>query len=326
MNDAPLRPPSGTVTLVVPVYDEERVMPALVRRLRALRETLAPDTLRVLLVDDGSRDGTAALVDEAATHPGFTGIHLSRNFGHQAAVTAGIDHADGDFVAVIDGDLQDPPELIPAMLAALRAGGADVVYGVRRNRKEHALKRVSYFAFYRLLAFLSPLEIPLDSGDFCMMTRRVADAMRSMPERQRFLRGLRSYAGFKQVPFEYERDARAAGAPKYTLWKLVRLALDGIFSFSAVPLRIATYMGFLVSLGSLGYGVALVVWRILTVHPIPGFATIAVALFFLGGVQLVCLGILGEYIARIYGEIKQRPPYIVASITPPPDPQGEVEG
>jgi dolichol-phosphate mannosyltransferase len=203
------------------------------------------------------------------------------------------------------------------MLSVLGIQRADVVYGVRRHRKEGLLKRTCYAAFYRLLDVLTPLQIPLDSGDFCLMSRRVVDALKSMPERQRFVRGLRAYAGFRQVPFEYARDARAGGEPKYTFSKLVRLALDGIVGFSAVPLQLSAYVGFLISLLSLAYGVSLVVWRLMTQNPLPGFATISAGLFFLGGIQLMSLGVLGEYVGRIYGEMKQRPPFIIASITLP---------
>jgi dolichol-phosphate mannosyltransferase len=307
--------PAAEVSVIVPVFNEEQVMPLLVDRLRSLQRALAPRRVQVLLIDDGSSDGTPALIDRACAEAGFVGIHFSRNFGHQAAVTAGIDLATGAHLAVIDGDLQDPPELIPEMLALLDRERADVAYGVRKHRKEHALKRLGYFAFYRLLAALSPLRIPLDSGDFCVMTSRVADAIRSMPEHHRFVRGLRTYAGFKQVPFEYSRDARAEGEPKYTFSKLLQLALDGIFSFSARPLQLSAYIGFVVSLASFCYAVSLIAWRVLTSNPIPGFATLGAGLFFLSGVQLISLGILGEYVGRIHGETKRRPMYVIESIS-----------
>lgn len=309
------RLPPADISVIVPVFNEKAVMPLLVERLKALQKKLAPSDVQILLINDGSTDGTAALIDNACTATGFSGIHFSRNFGHQAAVTAGIDLATGSCLAVIDGDLQDPPELIPEMLQLLSTQKAGVIYGVRKHRKEHFFKRASYFIFYRFLAFLSPLPIPLDSGDFCVMSRGVAEAIKSMPERHRFVRGLRTYVGFKQIPFEYSRDSRADGEPKYTFSKLVRLALDGIFSFSAVPLQLASYLGFVVSATSLCYALALVAWRLLTQDPIPGFATLGAGLFFLAGVQLISLGILGEYVGRIHGETKQRPQYVIESIT-----------
>lgn len=303
-----------TVSIVVPVYNEECVLPAVLDRLRALEASAPEYAFECILVDDGSADSSGAIIDTAAQMNAITALRLSRNFGHQAAVTAGIDHAFGDYVAVIDGDLQDPPELIPEMITAMKAANADVAYGVRTQRKENVLKRSAYHAFYRLLSALSPLEIPLDSGDFGVLSRRVADVLRQMPEKSRFIRGLRAYAGFKQIPFAYERHARAGGEPKYTLRKLMSLAMDGIVNFSEVPLRLATFVGFVMATLSLLYGCFILMWRLFSASAIPGFATLAVGLFFLGGLQLFCIGVLGEYVGRTHREAKNRPAYVVNSL------------
>lgn len=303
------------ISVVVPIYNEESVLPVLVSRLQSLNGLMENLNLEFLLINDGSSDGSKDLIDEAAcNHEGVIGIHFSRNFGHQAAVTAGILHAKGAYIAVIDGDLQDPPELIPEMITRMKDQNADVVYGVRTHRKESWLKRTSYFLFYRLLAFLSPLEIPMDSGDFGVISRRVADVINSMPEHHRFVRGLRTYAGFKQIPFAYKRDIRGGGQPKYNFSKLVKLAMDGIFTFSEIPLKVATFLGFLISLFSLCYGFSLLTWRLISDQKIPGFATLSVGMFFLGGVQLLCIGILGEYVGRIHNEVKNRPFFVIESI------------
>jgi dolichol-phosphate mannosyltransferase len=229
------------------------------------------------------------------------------------AVCAGLEHARGDAVGVLDGDLQDPPELLPQFLAKLQQG-YDVVYAIRRARKENPLLRVLYWSFYRLLAALTPIEIPLDSGDFGLMTRRVVNLLKSMPERRRFVRGMRSYVGFRQTGLAYEREERAGGRSKYSLRKLIALAADGVFTFSETPLRLATVMGLSSAGLALCYGCYLFLWRLFSGEKLPGFATLAVGLCFLGGVQLICLGILGEYIGRIHHEVKQRPPYIVERV------------
>ena len=303
-----------TVSVVVPIYNEELVLPAALERFRAISATCCDFDFEFILVDDGSADASGAMIEDAAQRGEITALRLSRNFGHQAAVSAGIDHAFGDYVAVIDGDLQDPPELIPEMIAAMQNAEADVAYGVRTHRKEGALKRCAYHTFYRLLAALSPLDIPLDSGDFGVISRRVAGVLRQMPEKSRFVRGLRAYAGFKQVPFAYERHSRAAGEPKYTVRKLLGLAMDGLVNFSEVPLRLATFIGFFMAIASVLYGTYLLVWRIVSDSELPGFATLAVGLFFLGGLQMFFVGLLGEYVGRTYREAKNRPAYIIASL------------
>jgi polyisoprenyl-phosphate glycosyltransferase len=243
-------------------------------------------------------------------------LDFARNFGHQVAVSAGLDHARGDIIAIIDADLQDPPELLPQMLAQMQAGGLDVVYAQRRRRRgETAFKRWSAKGFYRLLNDWSSVDIPLDTGDFRLLTRQVAEAVRQMPERQKFLRGQISWVGFRQAPFFYERDARFAGATKYPLRKMLRFAIDGLTGFSSIPLKFASVMGFFVSL----FAFVLILW-VLFVRLFgsavgqsvePGWASQMLVTLFLGGVQLICIGILGEYLARIHENTKARPLYVL---------------
>jgi glycosyltransferase involved in cell wall biosynthesis len=306
--------PRIIVSVVIPVYNEESVLPAVFARLRALEKANSALRFQFLFVDDGSTDKTRKILEAAYCQDGYGLIAFSRNFGHQAAVSAGIKYAFGEYVAIIDGDLQDPPEAIPEMVSLLVRTGADVAYGVRRQRKEMFLKRLSYFAFYRLLRQLTPISIPLDSGDFSVFSSRVARVINDMPEKHRFVRGLRSYAGFRQVPFFYSRYSRAAGEPKYTFAKLVGLAADGIFTFSEIPLKISTFVGLSISIASFLIGFALLIWRLVSGAVLPGFATISIGLFFLGGVQLLCLGILGEYIGRIHSEVKMRPSFVVDTV------------
>jgi dolichol-phosphate mannosyltransferase len=305
------------ISVVVPCLNEEAVIPQLYHRLTTAADSWGRD-YEVIVVDDGSTDRTWELLEDiCAKDARWRAIRLSRNFGHQAAVSAGLWHARGDCTAVLDGDLQDPPEALAGFLAAWR-NGCDVVYGIRTQRKEHLFKRAAYAIFYRLLAWLSEIRIPLDAGDFCVMDRKVVSLLNGLPERGRFLRGLRSWTGFPQTGVPYERQARAGGAPQYTLAKLVRLALDGFFSFSVVPLRFATYLGFVVSMLA-GFGAVFTfVQRLFPdqfaqfgLRPVPGFATTVISILFLGGVQLICLGILGEYLGRIYEEVKGRPLWVI---------------
>jgi len=301
-------------SIIIPVYNESAVLPILSERLKSLQESNKDFEFEFILVNDGSTDTSRELINNLCQNIHFVGIHLSRNFGHQAAVTAGLQHATGDYIAVIDGDLQDPPELVPKMILEMLGNQADVIYGVRTHRKENFLKRSSYFLFYRLLAWITPLEIPLDSGDFGIMTRRVVDVINSMPEHHRFVRGLRAYSGFRQIPFKYKRAIRGGGEPKYNLSRLLNLALDGIFTFSEVPLKLATILGFTIALLSLIYGIFIFSWRIISNQNLPGFATISIGMFFLGGIQLFCIGLLGEYIGRIHNEVKARPTFIIDSV------------
>ena len=303
------------VSIVVPIYNEESVLPLLVSRLHSLIEVNKNLRFEIILVNDGSRDKSKFLINEACQNSPFIGIHFSRNFGHQAAVTAGLMHATGDYIAVIDGDLQDPPELIPEMVLKMYETEVDVIYGVRTHRKENLIKRSSYFLFYRLLSFITPLEIPLDSGDFGVMSRRVVDIINSIPEHHRFIRGLRAYCGFKQIPFTYKRDIRGGGESKYNLGRLLKLALDGIFTFSEVPLKMATLLGFIIAAFATVYGSILLIWRIVSDQKLAGFATLSIGMFFLGGIQLFCIGILGEYVGRIHNQVKGRPSFIIDSIS-----------
>jgi polyisoprenyl-phosphate glycosyltransferase len=299
-----------TLGLVVPIYNEEQLITRLHARLAAVLDGLGlPAT--VCLVDDGSTDRSLAQLRAiSARDPRFRFVSFSRNFGHQTAVLAGLRELDADVYVIIDGDLQDPPELIPALLATWQRGH-EVVYCVRRTRKEGPLKRLAYRAFYRLLAAVSYLCIPLDTGDFCLMDRVVVDQLRRMPEHGQFIRGLRTWVGYRQTPFEYDRDARAGGTPKYTLRKLLGLAYDGLISFSFVPLRLAMKLGLAVSLLSFLAICTLVLTKLAWGIPLAGWTSTVVIVLFMGGVQLMTLGVLGEYTARIFDEVKARPLYIV---------------
>lgn len=296
------------LSVVIPLFNEEEVLPELYRRvinaLRALGETY-----EVIFINDGSRDRTCQLLDELeVVDPHLLCLHFSRNFGHQAAVSAGLDHARGQAVVVMDGDLQDPPEILEQLVAQWKEGH-EVVYAVRSKRKERWLKRFSYFVFYRLLRQISDLDIPLDSGDFCLMDRAVVDALKALPERERFIRGLRSFVGFRQVGLTYERGAREGGAPKYTFRALVRLAMDGLLSFSSFPL---TLIGCLALLGLL-LPIAWGSWMLLAPDGISesGKSVGILLLLILGSIQLFSLAILAEYVRRIFSEVKQRPTYIL---------------
>ncbi len=307
------RRPQPLLSVVVPLYNEQETVEALWERLRAVLQPLeAP--FEVVLVDDGSHDATPRLID--ALHQRdqrVVVVRLSRNFGHQAAISAGLAHAQGQAVVVMDGDLQDPPELIPQFLRLWREGN-DVVYAVRRSRREGPVRRLGYRAFYQLLGWISDLEIPPDSGDFSLMDRRVVDAFNRLPERCRFARGLRRFLGFRQAGLVYDRPARAAGRPKYTLRKLVGLAIDGLVSFSSSPLRMVTYLG----LAAAGLAIVLTAWVLddaIRHHSAPqGWASTLIVVLFLGAAQLLSLGVLGEYLRLIFLEAKQRPAYIVAEL------------
>jgi dolichol-phosphate mannosyltransferase len=298
------------ITVVVPLYNEQENVRELHRRLVLVLEPLEV-SYEIMFVDDGSRDGTARLMRELQQqNPCVTALHLSRNFGHQAAVSAGIDHAAGRAVIVMDGDLQDPPELLPRFIEKWREGH-DVIYAVRQHRKEGRIKRLGYFCFYRLLGAVSEFEIPLDSGDFCLMDRRVVDVLKHLPERMRFVRGLRSFVGFRQIGITYNRAAREAGKPKYTFGALAMLAIDGLISFSSYPLRLVTYLGVVTILVAIG----LLLWVLsdaLYHRTAPqGWASTLVTVLFMGSIQLFSLGIIGEYIRLIFLETKGRPTYIV---------------
>jgi dolichol-phosphate mannosyltransferase len=302
--------PTPEVTVVVPLLNEQENVAELHRRLGDVLRSLGVP-YELLLIDDGSRDATPRLIDELLHRDHHVAVvHLSRNFGHQAAVSAGIDHARGRAVVVMDGDLQDPPELLPRLVQKWHEG-YEVVYAVREQRKEGPLKRLGYYCFYRLLGAISDVEIPLDSGDFCLMDRRVVDVLKHLPEKMRFVRGLRSFAGFRQVGLAYERAAREAGKPKYTFGSLILLAIDGLINFSSYPLRLVTYVGFV----TICIALALLVWVVTSAiynHTVPqGWASTLVTVLFMGSIQLFSLGIIGEYIRLIFQETKRRPTYIV---------------
>lgn len=302
----------GTLDIVVPCFNEEAVIEQTHRRLAQVAGNITAVRTTVIYVDDGSRDGTLVKLRAiAAGDPHVRIVALSRNFGHQYALTAGLDASTGDAVAVIDADLQDPPEVIPEMVARWR-DGADVVYGVRATRQgETAFKRGTAHVFYRLLQTLGNADIPADVGDFRLLDRRVVDTLRDMPERDRFLRGLVVWAGYRHEGVSYERLPRAAGQTKFPFSRMFSFALDGIFSFSIVPLRLASYLGLLVSMLSM-IGVLYAFYiKLFTVGVIPGWAAQWIGTLFLGGVQLLSLGVIGEYVGRIYGEVKRRPLYVV---------------
>jgi glycosyltransferase involved in cell wall biosynthesis len=309
----PERPPVSRepeISVVLPVYNEQDNLQALHDRLRRAL-TSEGVTFEVIFVDDGSTDGSVSLLHGLAAEYQDVGlVRLARNFGHQVAISAGIDFAAGQAVIVMDADLQDPPEVLARFISKWREG-YEVVYAVRRKRKEHVLKQVAYAGFYRLLRPLASIDIPLDSGDFCIMDRKVVNLLRAMPERNRFLRGIRSWVGFRQIGLEYERDARFAGEAKYNLAKLFKLAVDGLVSFSYTPLRLASLVGFAVSASAFALGARTLYMKLRYPDFIAGFTTIVVGITLLGGIQLITLGIAGEYIGRIFDEVKQRPLYTV---------------
>lgn len=300
------------ISVVVPCYNEEEVIEETHRHLAAALEGLDGLGFEIVYVDDGSRDRTAEKLRAIqASDRRARVVLLSRNFGHQLAVTAGLEHAAGDAVVVIDADLQDPPEVIPEMVARWR-DGYHVVYGMRTDRPgETAFKLWTAKLFYRLINRVSKVKIPPDVGDFRLMDRRVVDVLASMPERDRFLRGMVSWVGFRQVAVMYRREPRRAGESKYPLLKMLQFAADGVISFSFTPLRLAVWVGFL-SIGVAFAGIAYALFvRLYTQDWVRGWASIFTALLFLGGVQLITLGIIGEYIGRIYAEVKRRPLYLV---------------
>ena len=300
------------LSVVVPCFNEQDMITATHERLSAALRGLANVTGEIVYVDDGSKDLTLERLRNIASRDSAVRVVvLSRNFGHQKALSAGLEHATGGACVIIDADLQDPPELIGEFVAQWRAG-ADVAYGVRRRRDgESGFKLLTAHAYYRLMGKVSEADIPFDAGDFRLMDRSVIEALATMPERDRFLRGMVAWVGFRQVAVPYDRAARVAGETKYPFRRMVQFALDGLFSFSAKPLRIATYFGFFASaLAVVGVLYAFTL-RLFTTAVVPGWATLLIAVLFLGGVQLVSLGIIGEYIARIYGEVKQRPLYLV---------------
>lgn len=302
-----------TLSVIVPIFNEQAVIEPLHSRLL---QVLVPigESFEVIFVNDGSSDHSPEMLDSICnTDSRFKALHFSRNFGQQAAVTAGLRAASGKCAVVIDADLQDPPELIVEMMNKWREG-YEVVYAQKRRRKDHnPFLRAAYYVYYRTLRKLTDIEVPLDSGDFCLMDRKVVDLLNAMPERNRYVRGLRAWLGFKQTAIVFDRPGRFAGETKYSFARLVGLATDGILSLSKAPLRLATYMGFIVSGASFLLGVFFAIQQITgTAHAARGWASTIVVVLFLGGVQLICIGVIGEFIGRVYDEVKQRPLYIVS--------------
>jgi len=311
----PYRPPeSPQLCVVVPAFNEEENLPVLHRELAQVLDGRGIG-FELLVVDDGSRDDTAGVIRRlAADDPRVRGLRLSRNFGHQEAISIGLQHARGRAVAVMDCDLQDRPSDLLLLYDRWRAG-ADVAYAVRRSRQEPLHRRLAYRVFYRALAALADVSIPLDAGDFCVMDAAFLERLNGLPERLRFVRGLRAWMGGRQERVPVDRDRRRHGRPQYSLAKLLRLALDGLFSFSDAPLRLASLLGAGVSLLAFAGAVVVLAWKLLGLLPTgAGVATIALGVFFLGGLQLLTIGILGEYVSRIFREVKARPVAVVAEV------------
>ena len=298
----------------IPIYNEQEVLPELVRRLQAVLDAIPGGPHEMVFVDDGSTDDSRRLLTQAARQDRrIRVISLSRNFGHQAALGAALDFARGDAVVLMDGDLQDEPEIIPELVRRYVAG-ADVVYTRRASRPEGRLLRLAYKLYYRIVASLAEVPMPLDSGDFSLLGPRVVAALRHLPERQRYLRGLRAWVGFTQVSVDVPRAPRAGGKPKYTTWRLMQLALDGICSFSIVPLRAATLTGLVAIALTFAFALYAVYKRVVVGSVPAGFTASLLVTTLMSGVELLFLGVIGEYLGRIYGETKGRPPYIVAEV------------
>lgn len=297
-------------SVVIPIFNEQANLSELHTRLSSVLQALN-EPYEILFVDDGSKDNSREQIAAlAAKDKTVRSLFLSRNFGHQAAIAAGIDFSRGDAVVMMDGDLQDPPEVIPRLIEQWKQGH-QVVFAIRRQRKEAWPKRFAYETFYRLLRSAASIEIPADAGDFSLIDRQVADILKKMPERNRFIRGLRSWVGFRQIGVEYERDARHGGEAKYTFKKLVKLAFDGFLSFSYLPLRLAFWLGVASFVACLAWSAFSLYAKFFMNQSPQGWTSLMIAVTLLGGVQLVLIGIVGEYIARIYDEVKQRPFYIV---------------
>ena len=311
------RPKSPVISVVVPCFNEEEVLPHTHKRLAAVLGDAGLD-FEIIYVDDGSSDQTALCLRDIQEQSENVGvIRLSRNFGHQVAATAGLDYAGGDAVVLIDADLQDPPEMIPKMVEKWKEG-YDVVYGVRTSREgESSFKLWTASAFYRLINTLSEVPLPLDAGDFRLIDRRAVDALRQMRERHRLLRAMTTWVGFHQTALPYERSKRFAGTSKYPLRKMIALALDGIVSFSVIPLRLISFVGLMLSLLALVGIVYAVTARLLTDSWVPGWTLLFISSLMIGGLQFIFLGIMGEYIGRIYGEAKQRPLFLVLEVLGP---------
>jgi glycosyltransferase involved in cell wall biosynthesis len=305
------------VSIVVPAYNEADVILEFNRRLSAVRRELSIPS-EVIFVNDGSTDNTYGLLRALKTADPTIGIvDLSRNFGKEIALTAGLDHARGDAVVVIDADLQHPPELIPRFIARWQEEAVDVVYGQRASRAdERHTKKFASRAFYKVIGSLSGHLIPVDAGDFRILSRRAVDALTGVRERHRFMKGLFAWIGYRQIPMLYEPDARFAGVSKWNYWRLWNFSIEGITSFSIAPLKAATYVGIVVAILSIIYGCYITIRTVIFGNPVPGFPSLLVAILFLGGIQLIFLGIIGEYLGRTFNEVKQRPLYLIRQWEP----------
>ncbi len=306
------------LSVVVPAYNEQQVLPQLHKRLVAVLDGIHADA-EILYVNDGSKDATIEVLRQLQTTDGrVTVVDLSRNFGKEIALTAGIDYARGDAIVVIDADLQDPPELIPKMLDHFREG-YDVVYAKRISRAgESLLKKLTAFGYYRLVQRLFRIDIPEDTGDYRLLSRRAAEALKQLKERHRFMKGLFAWIGYPQKAVEYERQPRAAGNTKWNYWKLWNFALEGITSFTIGPLKVASYLGLMTALFAFGYGAIVIYKTLIYGDPVAGYPSMMVAILFLGGVQLITIGVMGEYLGRMFDETKHRPLYIVKDYSAPP--------
>jgi glycosyltransferase involved in cell wall biosynthesis len=302
---------SVKISIVVPLYNEGASFAFLINRLNDLMSP-NPLTIEVVLIDDGSTDNTAQLINQVAlSDDRYTGLFLARNYGHQIALSAGISIARGsEAIMIIDGDLQDPPELLPTFYKYL-SEGYDVVYGVRKKRKENIFKRFSYYLFYRIQEKIVSIDMPLDSGDFSLISRRVINILNKMPEESRFIRGMRTWVGYKQIGVEYERDKRVAGSSKYSIKMLVRLAYNGVFNFSDFPIKVITSLGFFAIILSLAFLFTVLIKRIFYNSVPEGYTSLFAFITLFSGVQLISLGIIGEYIYRIFFQVKGRPLYNV---------------
>lgn len=304
---------SKKISILAPIYNSASFMSKLLDAIDEQRKKSGWN-LELILVDDGSRDGSYEKIEELSkTFHYIKGIKLSKNFGHQIAVKTALSHCTGDYIAIIDDDLQDPPELLPSFFEYLDRG-YDVAYGVRKKRKESLIKRICYSAFYKILKGMSDIHIPIDSGDFCVMKKHVVDNMLKLQEQNPFLRGIRAWVGFKQIGVEYERAARYDGQSGYTLKKLLKIAIDGIFSFSSAPIRLITILGLLGFIFACVYSALIIFNYFVNGIEVKGFATLAIIISFFSSLILICLGVIGEYIVRIYDEVRSRP-YVVIEKT-----------
>jgi dolichol-phosphate mannosyltransferase len=301
------------LSIVVPLYNETQSFPHLIKRLDNLIATFSTD-IEVVLVDDGSRDQTAQLIQQLAlTNEKYTGVFLARNYGHQTALSAGLAEARGtEAIMIIDGDLQDPPELLPKLYERFKEG-YDVVYAIRKKRKEGPFKKIAYYIFYRVLNSIAEINIPLDSGDFSLVSRRIVDILNKMPEESRYIRGMRTWIGFKQIGVEYNRDERIAGSSKYSLTMLIKLAYNGIFNFSEFPIKFITRLGFFSLVISMIFILITLIKKFFYGSVPEGYTSLLMAIVLFSGVQLISLGIIGEYIIRIFFQVKGRPLYNIKS-------------